>query len=112
MGVGDLKYMVVSYSASFSRKVQFTQWEPEEFFASSSVQVEFQADENWKDKMRQLRDELFIECKNDVWSQIKKRKKEIEEIRKKDSLSDEFEKIQKESQEGRKKLREKRRGVI
>jgi len=100
--------MKITLSASFSRTIQITDFNPENTWTSTSVEIECQdGDNNWIEKTNQLREEIFRECKSFVGKKIRERLKELEEQKNKNSekqMFTDFTKVQKDARIKRGKM--------
>lgn len=93
--------MQIKISAWFSKKLNLGNYENEDFGTSTEFSLEFQPDDNWIEKINQLREELFDDVKKAVFYQIKKRRKEFENEKERQVL-EEIDKISKKNRERRK----------
>jgi len=87
--------MKITLGCSFSRTIQIKDFNPENTWTSTSVEIECQdGDNTWIEKTNQLREEMFRECKSFVGKKIRERLKEIEILKNKSDMLSEFEKAE------------------
>ncbi len=102
--------MKISIATSFSRTIQVGAYQPENFFTSQSAEIECQPeDHDWQNKVNQLREGFFEECKKAVFGQIRKRLDEIKqnEVKEKEkAIKTEFDAVSEKAKTGRLSLKE------